>query len=108
VVYLPGEQSIINLLQQLNGLASMPILSAFVAGLLLRNVGSQAAVVGVLWGVSFYAAYTFWWLPTGLITLHYIHFMVVVLATSIAAALAWNRVVLGSRAQWIGLSAIRD
>ncbi len=108
VVDLPGEQSIINLLQQLNGLASMPILSAFIAGLLFRNVGSQAAVVGVLWGVSFYAAYTFWWLPAGLITLHYIHFMVVVLATSIAAALAWNRVVLGNRAQWIGLSAIRD
>ncbi len=107
VVDLPGEQSIINLLQQLNGLASMPILSAFIAGLLFRNVGSQAAVAGVIWGVAFYAAYTFWWLPAGLITLHYIHFMVVILGSSIAAALIWNRLVLGNRAEWIGLAAVR-
>jgi solute:Na+ symporter, SSS family len=108
VVDLPGEQSIINLLQQLNGLASMPILSAFIVGLLFRNVGAQAAVAGVIWGVGFYAAYTFWWLPAGLITVHYIHFMVIVLATSIAAALIWNRLVLGNSAKWIGLQAVRS
>lgn len=108
VVDLPGDQSIINLLQQLNGLASMPILSAFIVGLLFRNVSAQAAIAGVVWGVSFYACYTFWWLPGGLITLHYIHFMVVVLASSIAAALLWNRLVVGNRAKWIGLEDVRS
>jgi solute:Na+ symporter, SSS family len=102
-----NAESIINLLQQLNGLASMPILSAFIAGLLFRNVGAQAAIAGVVWGVGLYAAYTFWWQPAGIITLHYIHFMVVVLATSVLAALLWNRLLLGNRAQWIGFADVR-
>ncbi len=99
--------SIINLLQQLNGLLSMPILSAFVAGLLFRGVGARAAIAGVIWGVALYAAFTFWWQPAGLITLHYIDFMVVTLVTSIIAALAFNRFALGSRAQFIGLNLFR-
>ena len=101
-------ESIINLLQQLNGLFSMPILSAFVVGLLFRNVGATAAIFGVLWGFSVYAMYTFVWNPSGLITLHYIHFMVIVLASSVIAALLFNRVVLARRAQYIGLAALRD
>ncbi len=91
--------SIINLLQQLNGLLSMPILSAFVAGLLFRGVAAAAAIAGVVWGVALYGAFTFYLQPAGLITLHYIDFMVVTLATSIAAALAFNRVALGRRAE---------
>ena len=55
----PGEFSIINLLQQLNGLLSMPILSAFVAGLLFRNVEAPAAIAGVVWGVVLYGLFTF-------------------------------------------------
>ncbi|MFN4020227.1 MAG: sodium:solute symporter family transporter [Erythrobacter sp.] len=90
--------SIINLLQQLNGLSSMPILSAFVVGLLFRGVESRAAIAGVVWGVALYGLYTFHLQPEGIITLHYIHFMVVTLATSVAAALAVNRLVLGKRA----------
>lgn len=91
--------SIINLLQQLNGLSSMPILSAFVVGLLFRGVESRAAIAGVVWGVALYGLYTFHLQPEGIITLHYIHFMVVTLATSVAAALAVNRLVLGKRAR---------
>lgn len=91
--------SIINLLQQLNGLLSMPILSAFVAGLLFRGVGASAAIAGVVWGVALYGAFTFYLQPAGLISLHYIDFMVVTLATSIAAALAFNRIALGRRAE---------
>lgn len=90
--------SIINLLQQLNGLSSMPILSAFVVGLLFTGVDSRAAIVGVVWGFVFYAAYSFAGQPSGLVTLHYIDMMVVTLATSILAALAFNRFVLGGRA----------
>lgn len=91
--------SIINLLQQLNGLSSMPILSAFVVGLLFKGVESRAAIAGVVWGVGLYGLYTFYLLPEGIVTLHYIHFMVVTLATSVAAALAVNRLVLGKRAR---------
>ena len=102
-----NADSIINLLQQLNGLSSMPILSAFIVGLLFRGVGAPAAVVGVVWGFLLYAAYSFWWQPAGMVTLHYIHFMVIVLATSIIAALTANRFMLGNRAQWVGLAVIR-
>ncbi|NBU25768.1 MAG: SLC5 family protein [Gammaproteobacteria bacterium] len=98
--------SIINLLQQLNGLFSMPILSAFIVGLLFRHVAAPAAICGVSWGFGIYAAYTFVWQPQGLITLHYIHFMVVVLASSVVAALVCNRL-LGNRARWIGFADIR-
>jgi SSS family solute:Na+ symporter len=100
-------ESIINLLQQLNGLASMPILSAFVVGLLFRNVHAAAAICGVVWGVAVYAAYTFWWEPAGLITMHYIHFMVIVLASSIATALLVNHIVLNRRATFAGLTIVR-
>ena len=102
-----NAESIINLLQQLNGLLSMPILSAFVAGLLFRNVDARAAIAGVIWGVGLYGVFSFWWQPAGLVALHYIDFMVVTLVTSIMAALAFNRVVLGQRATFLGLSAFR-
>lgn len=102
-----NADSIINLLQQLNGLSSMPILSAFIVGLLFRGVGAPAAVIGVIWGFLLYAAFSFWWQPAGLVTVHYIHFMVVVLATSVAMALAANRWVLGNRAIFVGLADVR-
>jgi len=103
-----SADSIINLLQQLNGLFSMPILSAFVVGLMFRNVGAAAAVFGVLWGFATYALYTFVWNPSGLITLHYIHFMVLVLVSSILAALAFNRLALARRAEYIGWQFLRE
>lgn len=90
--------SIINLLQQLNGLLSMPILSAFIAGLLFRGVAAPAAIAGVVWGVTLYGLFTFELQPAGIITMHYIHFMVITLVTSVIAALAVNRFVLGNRA----------
>lgn len=92
--------SIINLLQQLNGLLSMPILSAFIAGLLFRGVKAAAAIAGVVWGVALYGLFTFHLEPAGIVTLHYIHFMVVTLVTSVIAALAFNRFALGGRAEF--------
>ena len=100
----PEDFSIINLLQQLNGLLSMPILSAFVAGLLFRNVDALAAIAGVIWGVALYGVFTFIWQPAGLVTMHYIDFMVVTLVTSVLAALGVNRFVFGNRAQFVGLA----
>jgi SSS family solute:Na+ symporter len=92
----------------LNWLFSMPVLSAFVVGLLFRGVAPGAAIAGVLWGFLFYATYTFWWHPAQLITLHYIHFMVIVLGTSVGAALAFNRWVLGRTSQFTGFSPVPD
>ncbi len=74
IVDLPGDQSIINLLQQLNGLSSMPILSAFIVGLLFTGVASRAAIVGVVWGFALYALYTFVLLEQQIVTMHYIDF----------------------------------
>jgi uncharacterized sodium:solute symporter family permease YidK len=48
-IYAQAE-SIINLVQELYGLLSMPILSAFIVGLLFRGVSAGAAIVAVVLG----------------------------------------------------------
>jgi NADPH:quinone reductase-like Zn-dependent oxidoreductase len=48
--YTMASGGFINLLQQLNGLLSMPILSAFIVGLLFRNVDARAAIAAVVVG----------------------------------------------------------
>ena len=102
-----NAESIINLLQQLNGLSSMPILSAFIVGLLFRNVAARSAIAGVVWGIGLYALFTFNEGFADAIGIHYIDFMVVTLFTSVAAALAFNRFALGQRAKWLGLALFR-
>lgn len=97
-----NAKSIINLLQQLNGLSSMPILSAFIVALLFRGVAARAAIAGVIWGVALYGLYSFVWQPTGVIGLHYIDFMVVTLFTSVLFALGFNRLALGRSATFVG------
>lgn len=91
-VYM-GAASIINLVQQLNGLLSMPILSAFIVGLLFRNVDARAVMGAVVFGTLLYAGFTFIWTP-----IHYIHLMVVTLGACVAFALGVNRLVFGKRA----------
>ncbi len=88
-----NAKSIINLLQQLNGLLSMPILSAFVVGLLFKGVDARAAVIGVVWGTILYGWFTFFGQPAGLfpIWFHYIDAMVVTLFSSVLVALICNR-----------------
>ena len=88
-----GAASIINLVQQLNGLLSMPILSAFIVGLMFRNVDARAVMGAVVFGTLLYAVFTFVWTPT-----HYIHLMVVTLGACVAFALGVNRLVFGKRA----------
>jgi SSS family solute:Na+ symporter len=102
-----NAESIINLLQQLNGLLSMPILSAFVAGLLFRGVDARAAIAGVVSGVALYGGYTFALQPAGIVPLHYIDFMVLTLLASVLVALATN-LVLGGRARLAGWSSHAD
>jgi solute:Na+ symporter, SSS family len=96
-VYANAE-SIINLLQQLNGLLSMPILSAFIVGLAFRNVDARAAIAGVIFGIALYALLT---LPEALFGLHYIHWMLVTLITTVGFALALNRFVFKRNASFV-------
>ena len=100
-----SAESIINLLQQLNGMLSMPILSAFVVGLVFRGVAAPAAIGGVIWGVSLYGFYTFQPDTPLFLQWHYIDFMVVTLATSILASMTINRL-MGRRAKFIGFRAM--
>jgi len=92
-----GADSIINLVQQLNGLLSMPILSVFIVGLLFTDVDARAMMAALLFGVGLYAVFTFLWTPV-----HYIHLMLVTLLACIALALVLNRLVFGRHARWVG------
>ena len=93
--------SIINLVQKLYGLLSMPILSVFIVGLLFRNVHAFAAIGAVLFGVSIYALMSFeaspMYAPFGL---HYIHLMFATLIGCVAFALIVNRVVFNQKAEF--------
>ncbi len=87
-----SQESLINTIQELYGLLSMPILSAFITGLCFRNVHAGAAIVAVIFGVSLYAGLSFVWTP-----IHYIHAMFVTLISSIGVALISNVFVFGGR-----------
>jgi SSS family solute:Na+ symporter len=88
-----GADSIINLVQQLNGLLSMPILSAFILGLAFRGVDARAAMAALIFGTALYAFFTFVWTPV-----HYIHLMAVTLFSCIGFGLLVNRVIFGKSA----------
>lgn len=90
-----GADSIINLVQQLNGLLSMPILSAFILGLAFRNVDARAAMAAVVFGVGLYAVFTWVWTP-----IHYIHLMLVTLIACLGFGLGVNRWICGRRASF--------
>jgi solute:Na+ symporter, SSS family len=101
-IYQQAE-SIINLLQQLNGLLSMPIFSIFVVGLLFKNVDARAGIAAVILGVVMYGLLTFEGSPLHS-SWHYIHLMPITLFTCVSFALIVNRVVFGQTAQWAGRS----
>lgn len=91
-----GADSIINLVQQLNGLLSMPILAAFITGLMFRYVDARAVISAIAFGVGLYAIFTFVWTP-----LHYIHLMFITLVLCVLFALATNRWVFGKKATFL-------
>jgi len=101
-----GAESIIQLIQQLLGLFSMPILAAFITGLLFRNVDARAVIATLLFGAAFYAVLSFGWSawhqadPARPAPPHFLHLMFVTLWTCVGFALALNRVVFGRRAQF--------
>lgn len=116
-----GADSIIQLIQQLLGLFSMPILAAFITGLLFRNVDARAVIATLVFGAGLYALLSFGWpawhanhpgtIPAAP---HFLHLMFVTLWTCVGFALALNRFgfgrratfELGTRAAWRGAFAV--
>ncbi len=98
VPFFATQESLINTVQKLYGLLSMPILSAFIVGLLFKNVNANAMIVAVIFGVGLYGVFIYGWpvLPGG----GYIHMMAVTLIASVAVALLVNRIIFGQRAVW--------
>lgn len=105
VPFFATQESLINTVQTLYGLLSMPILSAFIVGVLFKNVDARAMIIAVVSGVLLY----FWMLnplaenasiATQRIHLHYIHLMAINLAFMVVFALALNRIVFGRKAVW--------
>ncbi|WP_341938201.1 SLC5 family protein [Marinimicrobium sp. C2-29] len=94
-VYAQAE-SIINLVQELFGLLSMPILGTFIVGLLFKNVDPRAAIIAVLSGSSLYGFFIFVWAP-----FHYIHMMLITLIFCVSLALIVNRLAFGKIARLI-------
>jgi SSS family solute:Na+ symporter len=91
-VYAQAE-SIINLLQQLWGLFSMPILSIFIVGLVFRNVHANAGIIAVIFGVFLYGSLSFEFSPLyAPFGLHYIHLMFITLISCVSVALLINKV----------------
>ncbi len=89
-VYATAE-SIINLIQQLYGLLSMPILSAFIVGLMFNKVDARAAIFAVVFGVGLYGFFSFVWEP-----FHYIHLMFVTLIACVITAVSVSKLVFGT------------
>ncbi len=100
-VYAQSE-SIINTVQQLYGLLSMPILSCFIVGLLFKNVHYLAAIVTVVFGVALYGVFSFWVQPFGL---HYIHLMFITLWVCVVFALVINKIIFGNKAEFAWVNA---
>lgn len=88
------SDSIISLLQQLNGLYSMPVLAAFICALVFKNVHAKAIKCGLVFGVLVYAVFTFIWSP-----LHFIHMMAITLFATILVTLALSKFVFGDQVQ---------
>jgi len=91
------SESIINLVQQLYGLLSMPILSCFIVGLCFKNVDYRAAIFAVVLGVALYGFLSFY--KPSPINLHYIHLMFITLIACVCSALLFNRFILGHKAE---------
>ena len=91
VPFYATAESIINLIQQLYGLLSMPILSAFIVGLLFNDVDARAAIGAVVFGVLLYGFFSFVWEP-----LHYIHLMFITLLCCVGFAILVSRFVFGT------------
>ncbi len=92
VPFYENARSIVDTLQRLNGLYSMPVLSAFIAAIVFSHINALAVKIGMVFGVALYAVFTFVWSP-----LHYIHLMAITLFSSIAVMLLINKLFLSEQ-----------
>jgi SSS family solute:Na+ symporter len=99
--------SIMATIQQVLGLFSMPILSAFIVGLLFRNVDARAVIATVAFGALVYASLTFGWTrlheahpETIAPPWHFLHLMCITVFACVAFALTLNRVGFKRRARF--------
>ncbi len=81
-----NSRSIVDTLQRLNGLYSMPVLAIFITAVMFPWVKGLAARIGIVFGAALYAVFTFVWSP-----LHYIHLMFITLVATLAVILLVNR-----------------
>jgi len=96
VPFYQKSGSIIETIQQLYGLLSMPILSAFLVCLLFNDVSAKAAIIAVVFGVAFYG-FLFFNAP-----IHYIHSMFVTLISCVLIALGVSKFVFNTSPSFIG------
>lgn len=99
-----GADSIIQLVQELMGVFSIPILSAFVIGLAFDNVDARAVIATLIFGALLYWTGTSGWsqlhaASPGTIArpLHFVHVGAIGLVLNTAFALAVNRLVFHRR-----------
>jgi SSS family solute:Na+ symporter len=103
--YMHAE-SIIQLIQQLIGLFSMPILAAFITGLLFRNVDAKAVIATIFFGSCLYALFVFGWptihsnFPSIPKPPHFLHLMFLTVWSCVGFALFINRFIFGKRASF--------
>jgi len=96
VPFYQRADSIIETVQQLYGLLSMPILSAFLVCLLFDNVNSRAAILAVIFGVFFYG-FLFYNAPW-----HYIHSMFITLISCVLVSLTLSRFAFNTKPSFVG------
>ncbi len=89
-----GAESIIQLIQQLIGVFSIPILSVFIIGLAFDGIDARAIISTLIFGALTYWAGTQLWGG-----LHFVHIGAITLLLNAVFALLVNRVILGRRAQ---------
>ena len=95
--YNNPDKSLVDTIQKLFGLMSMPILSTFIVGLLFKNVNAKAMITGLIFGVCLYGSFVFYHAP---FDLHYIHLMFITLISSVVMALLVNLFIFKRRAIW--------
>lgn len=99
VPFYAKSGSIIETIQQLYGLLSMPILSAFIVCLLFNDVSAKAAIISVVFGVFFYGV-MFFNAP-----IHYIHSMFITLISCVFLSLFISKFVFGTSPTLVSKSA---
>ncbi len=101
------SEGIMQTIQALIGLFSMPILASFIIGLLFRQVDARAVIATIVFGSAFYALFAFGWpalharYPSVPAPWHFLHSMALTVWACIGFALTLNRLVFGKKAEFV-------